>query len=157
VGHQAAQVVDTYDRKREAEAIANQARMAVTAAAATSGAALGLGTLITVVASTAAADVTGIVMASLVATLGFLIIPARRRRAKRDMEQKVTALRQKLADALRTEFSRATAASAARIGETVAPYDRFVRSEQARWQDARAAFSQLRDRTRAFRTRLNRA
>jgi small GTP-binding protein len=157
VGHQAAQVVDTYNRKREAEAIANQARTAVTAAAATSGAALGLGTLITVVASTAAADVTGIVMASLVATLGFLIIPARRRRAKRDMEQKVTALRQKLADALRTEFSRATAASAARIGETVAPYDRFVRSEQARWQDARAAFSQLRDRTRAFRTRLNRA
>jgi hypothetical protein len=113
--------------------------------------------LITVVASTAAADVTGIVMASLVATLGFLIIPARRRRAKRDMEQKVTALRQKLADALRAEFSRATAASAARIGETVAPYDRFVRAEQAHWQDARAAFSQLRDRTRAFRTRLNRA
>jgi small GTP-binding protein len=154
VGGEAARVVDTYDRQREAEAIATQARTAVTAAAAAGGAALGLGTLITVAASTAAADVTGIVMASLVATLGFLIIPARRRRAKREMVQKVTALREKLAAALRAEFSRATVASSARIDQTVEPYSRFVRAEQTRWQEARTRLTDLRDRTRAFRSRL---
>jgi len=152
VGREASRVVDSYDRQREAEAIANQARTAVTAAAAAGGAALGLGTLVTIAASTAAADATGIIMASLVATLGFLVIPARRRKAKAEMRDKVTALREKLATALRTEFTRATGASEARIDGTVEPYSRFVRAEQARWQDSRVTLSALRERTKAFLT-----
>ena len=44
VGREAQRVVDTYDREREAAAIAEQARAAVTTAAAAGGAALGLGT-----------------------------------------------------------------------------------------------------------------
>ena len=154
VGREASRVVDSYDRQREAETIANQARTAVTAAVAAGGAALGLGTLITVAASTAAADVTGIIMASLVAMLGFLIIPARRRRAKAEMQEKVTALRKNLASALRAEFTSATEASAARIGRTVEPYSRFVRAEQARWQESRTTLNGLRGRTRDFRARL---
>ena len=43
VGREAQRVVDTYDKQREAEAIAEQARAAVTTAAAAGGAALGLG------------------------------------------------------------------------------------------------------------------
>jgi hypothetical protein len=154
VGREATRVVDSYDRRREAEAIADQARTAVTAAVATGGAALGLGTLVTVAASTAAADVTGIIMASLVAALGFFIIPARRRRANADMKQKLTVLRERLASALRTEFSRATEGSAVRIGETVDPYRRFVRAEQARWHDSRETLTRLRDRTKALRAGL---
>lgn len=154
VGREASRVVDSYDRRREAEAIADQARTAVTAAAATGGAALGLGTLVTMAASTAAADVTGIIMASVVAALGFFIIPARRRRAKSEMRQKLTALRQRLASALRTEFSRATEASAGRIARTVEPYSRFVRAEQARWQDSRNTLTGLREQTKTLRTRL---
>ena len=50
-------------------------------------------------------------MASLVAMLGFLIIPARRRRAKAEMQEKLTALPKNLASALRAEFTRATEAS----------------------------------------------
>lgn len=121
--------------------IAHKARTAVAAAAAAGGAALGLGTLVTIAASTAAADLTGILMASVVATLGFLIIPARRRRAKREMQEKLTSLREKLAAAMREEFSRAAAASAARIGHAVDPYSRFVRAEQARWQESRATLT----------------
>src|SRR6186997_2757616 len=95
VGREAQRVVDTYDKRHEAAAIADQARMAVTTAAAAGGAAVGLGTLVTIAASTAAADVTGLVMAGVIATLGLLIIPARRRRAKREMQLKVTELRQR--------------------------------------------------------------
>ena len=101
VGREAQRVVDTYDKQREAEAIAEQARAAVTTAAAAGGAALGLGTLVTLAASTAAADVTGILLASVVAALGFLVIPARRRKAKAAMQQKITALRERLSAALR--------------------------------------------------------
>jgi small GTP-binding protein len=154
VGREAQRVVDTYDKQREAEAIADQARSAVATAAAAGGAALGLGTLVTIVASTAAADVTGIVMASVIAAVGFLVIPARRKKAKAEMQEKVTALRLRLSTALRTEFERAQEQSGTRIAQAVDPYSRFVRAEQARWTEARATLSSLRDRAGSFRNQL---
>jgi small GTP-binding protein len=154
VGREAQRVVDTYDKQREAAAIAEQARTAVTTAAAAGGAALGLGTLVTLAASTAAADVTGLLLASVVAALGFLVIPARRRKAKAEMQEKITALRQRLAAALRTEFERAQEQSGSRIDQAIAPYSRFVRAEHTRWSEARTALAQLRDRAGTFRDRL---
>src|SRR5687767_2161354 len=124
VGRETQRVVDTYDKQREAAAIADHARAAVTAAAAAGGAAVGLGTIVTLAASTAAADVTGILMASVVATLGFLVIPAKRRKAKAEMKAKVTALRERLATALRLEFDRAQDQSAARLAGAIAPFSR---------------------------------
>ena len=67
VNREAQRVVDSYDRKREAQQIADNARNAVAAAAAAGATALGLGTLVTVAATTAAADVTGFILASVVA------------------------------------------------------------------------------------------
>ena len=154
VGREAQRVVETYDKQREAEAIAEQARTAVTTAAAAGGAAVGLGTLVTLAASTAAADVTGILLASVVAALGFLVIPARRRKAKAEMQQKVTALRARLAAALRTEFERARDDSRTRIEQAIAPYSRFVRAEHGRWSEARTVLARLRDRAGTFRDRF---
>jgi small GTP-binding protein len=154
IGREAQRVVETYDREREAAAIAEQARGAVTAAAAAGGAAVGLGTLVTVVASTAAADVTGILMASLVAVLGFLVIPARRRKAKAEMKEKLSALRARLALALRTEFEQAQTRSIERVDSVVDPYQRFVRGEQSRWAEAAQTLSTLGGRAAAFRDRL---
>jgi small GTP-binding protein len=154
VGKEAHRVVETYDKEREAGAIADHARSAVTTAAAAGGAALGLGTLVTLAASTAAADVTGIVMASFIAALGFLVIPAHRKKAKQELQRKMSALRERLATALRTEFERAQEYSATRIGNAIEPYSRFVRAEQARWTDARTELSGLRARAAAFRDQL---
>ena len=154
VGGEAQRVVDTYDKEREAAAIADQARAAVTTAAAAGGAAVGLGTLVTLAATTAAADVTGILMAGVVAALGFLVIPARRRKAKAEMQRKVSELRSRLAGALRTEFEHAQEQSQSRLREAIDPYSRFVRAEHVRWTDARGTLSALRDRAATFRDRL---
>jgi small GTP-binding protein len=154
VGREAQRVVDTYDRKREAAMIADDARAAVATAAAAGGGALALGTAVTLAATTAAADVTGLLLASVVATLGFLVIPARRRSAKRELKEKVSALRERLATALRTEFERAQLVSRQRLDDVVAPYSRFVRAEQDRWTTARDTLSGLRDRAGGFRRRL---
>jgi small GTP-binding protein len=150
VGREAQRVVDTYDKGREAAAIADHARAAVTTVAAAGGAALGVGTLVTIAASTAAADVTGLAMAGVIATLGFLVFPAKRRRAKRELHIKITELRQRLATALRTEFERAQDQGATRIANAVEPYSRFVRAEHQRWQQGRSRLSELRDRAGAF-------
>jgi hypothetical protein len=154
VGHETQRVVDTYDRRREAEAIADQARIAVAAAAAAGGAALGLGTIVTVAASTVAADVTGILLASVVLGVGFLIIPARRKRAKATLEEKVAALRARLASALQAEFNRAREQSQLRLTDAVAPYARFVRAEETRWRDAQHTLAALSERTAAVLARL---
>jgi small GTP-binding protein len=154
VSREARRVVDSYDKQREAETIAEQARAAVTTAAAAGGAAVGLGALVTLAASTAAADVTGILLAGVVGALGFLVIPARRRKAKAEMRQKVTALGERLAAALRAEFERARDQSRTRIEQAIAPYSRFVRAEHTRWMEARTALTLLRDRAGTFRERL---
>jgi small GTP-binding protein len=154
VAREAHQVVDAYDKQREAATIADQARVAVATAVAAGGGALALGTLVTLAASTAAADITGIVVASLVATLGFLVIPARRRKAKIEMREKIADLRRRLTTALRSEFERTQRQSQQRIDDAVAPYSRFVRAEQERWNAARTTLAGLRDQAGALRDRL---
>jgi methyl-accepting chemotaxis protein len=129
VGREAQRVVDSYDRRREAEELADGARNAVAAAAAVGAGALGLGTMVTVAATTAAADVTGIILASVLAAIGFFILPAKRERAKEEMRRKIAAVRERLSNALRTQFGNEIGRSAARIRESIAPYSRFVRAE----------------------------
>jgi small GTP-binding protein len=154
VGRETQRVVDTYDKRREAEVIADQARVAVATAAAAGGAAVGLGTLVTIAASTVAADVTGILLASVVLGVGFLIIPARRRRAKATLQEKVAALRARLTSALRTEFERAREQSGHRLGDAVAPYARFVHAQERQWSGARQALTRSGDASAALLAQL---
>jgi small GTP-binding protein len=154
VGREAQRVVDTYDRRREAEMIADQARVSVAAAAAAGGAAVGLGTLVTIVASTVAADVTGILLASVVLGVGFLIIPARRKRAKATLGEKLADLRARLHTALAAEFDRTREQSQLRLADAVAPYSRFVRAEDDRWRAAQQALSGLAERATATIARI---
>jgi small GTP-binding protein len=129
VGREAQRVVDSYDRRREASELADGARNAVATAAAVGAGALGLGTIVTVAATTAAADVTGIVLASVLATIGFFILPAKRKQAKEEMRTKIADVRQRLSEALRRQFDKEVARSGDRIREGIAPYSRFVRAE----------------------------
>jgi small GTP-binding protein len=145
VGRAAQQVVDTYDRTREARQLADAARNAVAATAAAGAGAVGLGALVTAVATTAAADVTGLVMAGALAAIGFFILPARRRRAKNEMRDKISAMRAQLATALRTQFAREIDRSARRIREGIAPYSRFVRAEAEKLGEMSDAFERARD------------
>lgn len=156
IGREAQRIVDTYDRQAESAAIADQARIAVTTAAAVGAGAVGLGALTAVAATTAAADVTGLLTASLMAALGLLVIPAKRRRAKADMRDKLSDLRLTLQRVLRAEFEQAEQRSAARMGSTIAPYSRFVRAEQDRWRTAQQRFAALGEACAKLRARVDR-
>ncbi len=128
-GREAQRVVDSYDQRREAQQIADNAVNAVAATAAAGAGALGLGTIVTIAASTAAADITGIVLASVVAAIGFFILPAKRQKAKEEMRKKIGDVRQRLSDALKKQFAQEIQRSGDRIRESIAPYSRFIRSE----------------------------
>jgi len=138
VGKSTQQVVDSYDTGREAQKLAARAQMAVAETAAAEVGAIGLGALVTALATTAAVDVTGILAASVIAALGFFVIPARRRAAKQDMADRLANLRQQLTTALTGQFEKELNRSLQRINEATAPYTRFVRAEQEKLQQAQA-------------------
>ena len=146
VGHEAQRVVESYDKSREAEAIAEGAQLAVAASAAMEVGAIGLGTLIATLATTLAADVTGILLASLVAVLGLFVIPAHRRRTKAEMSAKIAALREQLVTSLRSQFEREIERSLQRIDEAIAPYTRFVRAERGKLLDTQTELQEIKNK-----------
>jgi small GTP-binding protein len=154
MAREAQKVVDSYDRRREAQALADGARNAVATSAAVGAGALGLGAIVTVVATTAAADVTGLVMASVLATVGFFILPAKRHRAKEEMRRKIADLRSRLSSALRDQFSREIARGSDRIREGIGPYSRFVRSEGEKLRAMEGELREIRGALVALRARI---
>jgi small GTP-binding protein len=154
VGGAAQRVVDGYDRRLEASQLADGARNAVATAAAAGAGAVGLGTLITVAASTAAADITGILLAGLIAALGLFIIPARRSRAKAQMRARVAEVRGRLSEALRAQFRDEIARSLARLRDSVGPYTRFVRAEGDKLRDTEDRLGRLGSEVARLRERV---
>ncbi len=122
-------VIEGFDKEKEARKIAEQAQNTVAATAAMEVGAVGLGALITALATTAAADVTGIVLASVMAIIGFLVIPARKRKAIKESNEKISELRTQLVEALREEFTKQIQHSTDQFKSALAPYTRYVRAE----------------------------
>lgn len=154
VTRESQRVVESYDRKREAQQIADNARNAVAAAAAAGATALGLGAVVTVAASTAAADVTGILLASVVAAIGFFILPARRRKAKEEMRTKIAEVRRRLSEALRKQFTIEIERSGDRIRESIAPYSQFIRAEGDKLREVEGELSAIAAALAGLRARI---
>ena len=154
VGRKSQQVVDTYDKHTESGAIADGARVAVATAAALGAGAVGLGTLVTIVASTAAADISGVFMAGALAVIGALVIPAKRRRAKAEMRHKLAALREQLSGSLRTQFQTEVSRSAQRIRDSLAGYSRFVRAESEKITNVRERLKMVSESIQRLRAQL---
>jgi small GTP-binding protein len=128
IGTATERAVQTYDREREAEQIAEAARNAVVNIGL-AGIGAGLGVAIAAAAHVVWIDVTGILAGMTAAALGLIILPSRRRRAKKELEEKLEDLRQRLVSNLTEQFNREMRRGAQRIEDTIAPFTRFVRAE----------------------------
>jgi small GTP-binding protein len=149
-------VVESYDKKKESRELADGARNAVAAAAAVGAGAVTLGTVVTVAATTAAADVTGLVLASVLAAIGFFILPAKRERGKQEMRRKISDVRARLSKALREQFQREIARSAGRIRDGIAPYSRFIRAEGEKLKVVERELREIGNDLAALRARIER-
>ncbi len=137
VGHVSREVIGGYDREREARAIADDVQGAFATTALAEAGALGLGTLVATVVTGAAADLTGILLATALAVGGFYVIPRKRRQAQADFRARVDQLRSRLRDGLTRQVHHEVTQSTDRINEAIAPYRRFVHSQQQRINEAR--------------------
>jgi small GTP-binding protein len=124
--------IEGFDRRGQARRIADEMRAAVAGTALLEVGAVGLGTAVATLATSQLADVTGLLAAGTLAVLGLLVLPARRERAKRELERRVAALREKLLAGLGEAFGAEVLASGDRLAAAVAPSARTVRAERER-------------------------
>ena len=156
VGSAARSAIDGYDRESESSRLAESVQTAVAGTALLEVGAVGLGALVAAIATTTAADVTGILAAGALSIVGLLVLPAKRRKAKTELNLKVGEVRDKLMSSLRNQFESETKASLLRIREAVAPYTRFVRSERDRLEAARGELADAQDALSRLETAINR-
>lgn len=141
----AQRALEHYDRDAESSRLADSVRVAVAGTAALQVGALGLGTIVTMVASTAAVDATGILAAGALSAIGLLVLPARRAGAKAELRAKVEEMRTRLLAALVLKFDEERGRSLQRLAEAVGPYTRFVRAERERLDAADADLRRIAD------------
>lgn len=142
IGRTTREAVHSYDQTREAAELAASARQAVVNAGL-AGVGASLGVIIAIVAHTAFLDFTGIIAGVAAAALGLLILPARKRKAKAEFSEKLTDLRTRLVSNLEQQFDREMRRSTQRIEDTIAPFDRFVRSERDRLTKRQSSLQSL--------------
>lgn len=135
IGRTAQRTVETYDREQEGDRLAESVQRAVAGTALLEVGALGLGATVAAVASTTVADVTGLLTAGVLFTLGLFVLPARKRKAQRELHGKIDKLRARLLTSLDGQFEHEIDKSVERIREAISPYTRFVRAERQKLDD----------------------
>jgi small GTP-binding protein len=129
VGRSARETIQSYDHEAEARQMAESVQKAVAQTALMEVGAVGLGALtITLLASTVA-DVTGLLAAGALATLGLYVLPRRRRKAQRDLKEAIDGLRERLTHSLTSQFEHELHRSLSRVQSAVRPYTHFVESQ----------------------------
>ncbi len=142
IGRTTREAVNSYDQTREAAEVAASARQAVVNAGL-AGVGASLGVIVAIIAHAAFLDFTGIIAGVAAAALGLLILPARKRKAKSEFSEKLTDLRTRLVTNLEQQFDHEMRRSTQRVEDTIAPFDRFVRSERDRLTRRQTALQSL--------------
>ncbi len=156
VGRVSREVVGGYDRESEARAIANEVQGTFATTALAEAGAIGLGTLVATVVTGAVADATGLLLATALAVGGFYLIPRKRRQATREFRRRIAELRDRLRDGLTRQVHHEVAQSTERVNQAIAPYRRFVESQQQRINQARGELVATEDALLRLRSEIER-
>ncbi len=154
VGRSAQRTLESYDHEVEANRMAESVQTAVAGTALLEVGAVGLGTVVSLVASTTAADVTGLLAAGALAALGLVVIPYRRSAARKELREKLAALQEQLMSALNAQFDREIERSVRRLNDVIAPYTRFVRAERDSLAAKREELTRIRGEADRFRVQV---
>ncbi len=155
VAREASNVVDRYDQHANATLLATNVRSALAQTALAGAGAISLGAIVVALATTAAADVTGILAAATIAGLSLFILPARKRAARNELRRRSAELERQLADVLGDGFETELARSLRRIRDAIAPYTRFVGAERQRMSTLRAEIDAALAESRDLRAEVN--
>jgi small GTP-binding protein len=141
VARNAQDVVATYDREVESQVLVEEVRGAIAGSALVGAGAVGIGALLVALLHTAALDITGVFAASVLAVGGLYLIPNKRRQVKQQFRERIADLRQQLTATMRRQFDSELRQMIGRIREAIAPYTRFIRTQQAHLVEVQRSLS----------------
>jgi small GTP-binding protein len=122
--------LNEFNAEAEARGVVESMREAVTHAFGINVLAVGLGAVVMAVFTTAALDITGLLTATLFAVAGWLLIPARRRRLIRELEEKMAKLSTDLSALLAGKFDEQLKRYEHEMLSVIQPYERFLATER---------------------------
>ena len=154
VGRVSREVIGRYNQEAEARAIANEVQGTFATTALAEAGAIGVGALVATVITGAAADLTGILLATALAVGGFYVIPRKRAQAKNDFRARVAELRAQLVGSLTRQVHTEIEGATERINAAIAPYRRFVQSQQEQLNAARGELVATEDALQRLRTEI---
>jgi len=132
----AKEVMASYNEEQEGRRLADSLQSAGVQTGLLQAGGLGLGAAVLAFLSGTAFDITGIAAGLTIAGLGLLVLPRRRRQAKRELHQKMQALRDGLAESLSGQIDAELRRAHEKLTGAILPYTRFVRSELGRLEAA---------------------
>ena len=143
VGHTIRGIVNSYNRKKEAEDLSAFVEGAVAQTALFEVGAVGLGALVATALFSSAMDVTGIVAAGTLAILGLFVIPYKRKQVKQNFKEKMEELRTNLMSTLSSTFTRESGLAIRRLNDKISPYTAEVRADQEKISSDARSLSEL--------------
>ena len=155
VTRRAREEVDRYDADRVGYELSQSVRNAVAQVAVAEAGAIGLGALVVAAASTVAVDVTGIFAASVLAGIGLVILPRKRRQARTEFRSRSEDLERRLIDVMTEQFEVELQRSTQRIDSALSPYTRFVRDQHALLTVTRSDLENVMAELRALRFQIS--
>ncbi len=129
-----------FDVDGEARQIVAAVKESVTQTFGVEALAVGLGSVLVAIFTTAALDLSGVLAATLLGLAGFLILPARRRKLIRDLEAAIAKLNADLAQLLSTSFQEQLGRYERQMLEVIEPYERFLTTEDVKLEEALVEF-----------------
>lgn len=149
------QIVDRYDRKKEAEQLGDYVQESVAQTALFGIGALSVGAMVATILTTKALDITGIVTAGALAVFGVFVIPYKRKQVKEEFKTKMAELRESLRETLANTFNQEAKTAVNRLNENIAPYVDYVKNEQSRLEAARQTLTETKDQLNSLEAEIS--
>lgn len=148
------QIVNRYDRKKEAEQLGDYVQESVAQTALFGIGALSVGAMVVTILTTKALDITGIVTAGALAIFGMFVIPYKRKQVKEEFKTKMAELRESLRETLSKTFNQEAETAVNRLTENISPYVDFVNNEQSRLEASRQTLAEMQNELNSLDTEI---
>lgn len=158
VMREAERKIQRHDLREEARRILENAANAADNVQFAGAGAAGLGLLSGVLMVTTALDAVGgfgLITAGVVGAAGLTVLPMQRRKAIKELQDHVEALRTDMRAALSDQLGQQADAALGRLHETIAPYEHLVETERTALADATEEKQAIEDEIAALRRRVS--
>ncbi len=127
---------------------------AATTALAIEVSAVGLGAGLTIVATTVATDILGIVAAFWVGVAGFMILPYYRKKSQKEFTAQISEIEKKLISALQKELNEEIQSQTLQMEQAISPFRQFVSNALDKINNQMQETERLRQQIQELRTKL---